>query len=73
MTTSIAPFGLKPWFSERVWGKKDLRPWYADTGTAEPVGEAWLTGPQCVVERGRLRVARWLRLRQRWAESFRYW
>ncbi len=52
MTTSAAPFRLKPWFSERVWGKKDLRPWYVDTGTTEPVGEAWLTGPQCVVETG---------------------
>jgi mannose-6-phosphate isomerase len=48
----IAPFRLKPWFSERVWGKRDLRPWYADTGTTELVGEAWLTGPQCVVETG---------------------
>jgi mannose-6-phosphate isomerase len=54
MTTSVAPFRLKPWFSERVWGKKDLRPWYADTGTTELVGEAWLTGPQCVVETGPL-------------------
>jgi mannose-6-phosphate isomerase len=48
----IAPFRLKPWFSERPWGRKDLRPWYADTGTTELVGEAWLTGPQCVVETG---------------------
>src|ERR1700731_617685 len=48
----VAPFRLKPWFSERVWGKQDLRPWYADTGTTELVGEAWLTGPQCVVETG---------------------
>jgi mannose-6-phosphate isomerase len=58
MTTSsglgIAPFRLKPWFSERVWGRRSLRPWYADTGTSELVGEAWLTGPQCVVETGRL-------------------
>jgi len=52
MTTSVAPFRLKPWFSERVWGKRDLRPWYSDTGTTELVGEAWLTGPQCVVETG---------------------
>jgi len=43
---------LKPWFSERVWGRQNLRPWYADTGTSERVGEAWLTGPQCVVETG---------------------
>jgi mannose-6-phosphate isomerase len=52
MTTSVAPFRLKAWFSERVWGRLDLRPWYADTGTTELVGEAWLTGPQCVVEMG---------------------
>src|SRR6202046_3113939 len=48
----IGPFRCKPWFSERVWGKKDLKPWFADTGTTELVGEAWLTGPQCVVETG---------------------
>jgi mannose-6-phosphate isomerase len=52
MTTSLAPFRLRPWFSERVWGKRDLRPWYVDTGTTELVGEAWLTGPQCVAETG---------------------
>lgn len=52
MTISIAPFRLKPWFSERVWGKRDLRPWYDETGTNELVGEAWLTGPQCLVETG---------------------
>jgi len=50
--TELSAFRLKPWFSERVWGKRDLRPWYADTGTTELVGEAWLTGPQCVVETG---------------------
>src|SRR5271170_4857536 len=54
MTNSVAPFRLKPWFSERVWGRQDLRPWYSDTGTKELVGEAWLTGPQCVVEAGPL-------------------
>lgn len=50
--TKVAPFSLKPWFSERVWGKSDLRPWYDETGTNELVGEAWLTGPQCLVETG---------------------
>jgi mannose-6-phosphate isomerase len=50
----IEPFRLKPWFSERVWGRRSLQPWYADTGTKELVGEAWLTGPQCVVETGGL-------------------
>ena len=50
--TKVAPFSLKPWFSERVWGKSDLKPWYDETGTNELVGEAWLTGPQCLVETG---------------------
>ncbi len=53
-TTEIAPFRLTPKFSERVWGRKDLKPWYEETGTTELVGEAWLTGPQCVVEEGEL-------------------
>jgi mannose-6-phosphate isomerase len=52
--TEVTPFRLKPWFSERVWGRRDLRPWYEETGTTELVGEAWLTGPDCVVETGDL-------------------
>jgi mannose-6-phosphate isomerase len=51
----LAPFRLAPWFSERPWGRLDLRPWYGPTGKTEPVGEAWLTGPQCVVETGALK------------------
>ena len=48
----LGAFRLAPWFSERVWGRRDLRPWYESTGTDELVGEAWLTGPECVVETG---------------------
>jgi mannose-6-phosphate isomerase len=57
MTTEwakLAPFRLAPWFSERPWGRLDLRPWYGSTGMTQPVGEAWLTGPECVVETGAL-------------------
>jgi mannose-6-phosphate isomerase len=50
--SKLGPFRLTPWFSKRPWGRLDLRPWYADTGTPEPVGEAWLTGPESVVETG---------------------
>ena len=50
--TKVAPFRLTPYFSERIWGKKDLKPWYESTGTTELVGEAWLTGPDCVIETG---------------------
>jgi mannose-6-phosphate isomerase len=48
---SLAPFRLSPWFSPRPWGTMDLSPWYAIRPT-EPIGEAWLTGQDCVVETG---------------------
>lgn len=51
----LGPFRLAPWFSPRPWGRRDLQPWYgaeAFAGTSEPVGEAWLTGPQSMVETG---------------------
>ena len=51
---ALGPFRLAPWFSERPWGRRDLRPWYESTGTTELVGEAWLTGPASVVETGRM-------------------
>ena len=54
VSSTSAPFRLKPFFSPRPWGKPNLRPWYAETGTTELVGESWLTGPQCVVETGPL-------------------
>jgi mannose-6-phosphate isomerase len=48
-----APFRIAPWFAERVWGFPDLRPWYDQVaGGGEPLGEAWLTGDQCVVASG---------------------
>lgn len=48
---SLAPFRISPFFSPRPWGTRDLSPWY-DYRPAEPVGEAWLTGPQCLIETG---------------------
>jgi mannose-6-phosphate isomerase len=48
-----APFRIAPWFAERVWGCRDLHPWYDRVaGNGEPIGEAWLTGDQCVVASG---------------------
>lgn len=52
MAGRLDPFRLAPWFSERVWGRLNLRPWYASTGTNERVGEAWLTGTASVAETG---------------------
>ena len=49
---SVGAFRLAPYFSERPWGRASLAPWYAETGIAGLVGEAWLTGPQSLVETG---------------------
>jgi mannose-6-phosphate isomerase len=44
------PFRIAPSFSERVWGYRDLRPWYDKVAASgPPLGEAWLTGDQCAV------------------------
>ncbi|MGD0831718.1 MAG: type I phosphomannose isomerase catalytic subunit [Terracidiphilus sp.] len=47
------PFRIAPAFSERPWGFRDLRPWYDLTAPeGEPIGEAWLTGDDCVAMSG---------------------
>jgi len=49
----MAPFRVAPSFVGRVWGYRDLRPWYdrvAEDGT--PIGEVWLTGDDCLVATG---------------------
>ena len=52
MTEIQTPFRLAPTFAARIWGRTDLTPWYPATGLQDKVGEAWLTGPQSVVETG---------------------
>ncbi len=52
---SLSPFRLQPTFSARTWGRPDLAPWYPKSAlpeTAEPIGEAWLTGPDSTVAEG---------------------
>lgn len=48
----ICPFLIEPRFVERVWGYRDLRPWYDKVAGAEPIGEVWLTGDECRVASG---------------------
>ena len=50
----LAPFLIEPAFVGRIWGYRDLRPWYdhvAGEG-ADPIGEVWLTGDECAVASG---------------------
>ena len=48
----MAPFRIDPMFVERVWGSRDLRPWYDRVAEREPIGEVWLTGDDCRVATG---------------------
>ncbi len=48
----LTPFGIEPWISPRLWGFRDLRPWYDRVAEGEPIGEVWLTGDDCVIATG---------------------
>ena len=51
-SAQFAPFRIDPYFDVRVWGYRDLRPWFNRTAGEEPLGEVWLTGDQCVIATG---------------------
>jgi len=48
----LAPFRIEPVFTARVWGFRDLRPWYDRVAEGDPIGEVWLTGDDCLVATG---------------------
>ena len=48
----MTPFRIEPVFTARVWGFRDLRPWYDRVAEGEPIGEVWLTGDDCKVATG---------------------
>jgi mannose-6-phosphate isomerase len=48
----ISPFRIEPQFVVRVWGYKDLRPWYDHIAQGDPIGEVWLTGDDCLIATG---------------------
>lgn len=50
--SDLYPILLVPEFKERVWGTRDLRPFYTQVVSHEPIGEAWLTGDDCKVANG---------------------
>src|SRR5579871_2042719 len=51
----LEPFRIEPAFVARIWGSRDLRPWYDFVATGDPVGEVWLTGDQCPAATGQLK------------------
>ncbi len=56
--SALTPFRLQPTFSARTWGRRDLSPWFPasalpqSAGCSDPIGEAWLTGPDSTVAEG---------------------
>lgn len=63
-----APVIIEPWFSPRIWGTRDPRPFYPPLPDgADPVGEAWLTAPYCrVAGAGETLEAWWRRESAAW-------
>jgi mannose-6-phosphate isomerase len=50
---ALSPFRVEPIYDPRVWGYRDLRPWYHHVATgSDPIGEVWLTGDKCLVATG---------------------
>jgi mannose-6-phosphate isomerase len=63
---ALAPFRVAPRFVPRIWGFRDLSPWYRraapgdahlpendpDDSGGEPIGEVWLTGDDCLIASG---------------------
>jgi mannose-6-phosphate isomerase len=52
--TQLYPFLMAPVFDPRPWGTLDLSAIYPNAKFNERIGEAWLTGDNCVVSNGPL-------------------
>ena len=53
-SSSLSPFLIEPRFVGRVWGFRDLHPWYEQVAAVgeDPIGEVWLTGDECRASAG---------------------
>jgi mannose-6-phosphate isomerase len=52
--SALYPLLMVPEFYERVWGTRDLRPYFNRVVEGEAIGEVWLTGETCMVANGPL-------------------
>ena len=52
--TQLYPLLMSPAFDPRPWGRLDLSPIYPNHKFNEKIGEAWLTGDNCIVTNGPL-------------------
>jgi mannose-6-phosphate isomerase class I len=50
------PIRIEPQFLPRIWGSRSLAPIYPDKiNLQEPIGEAWLSGPESEITAGPLK------------------
>jgi len=50
---TLCPTRFEPVFKLRPWGLHSLAPYFpGQTNLSEPVGEAWMTGSECVISNG---------------------
>ena len=63
--TQLYPLLMSPTFDPRPWGTLDLAPIYPNAKFNEKIGEAWLTGDDCVVTNGALANRKLAELEQR--------
>jgi mannose-6-phosphate isomerase len=50
---NLAPLRIEPRFVPRIWGTRSLEPLFPERrNLAEPVGEVWLTGDDCLIAEG---------------------
>jgi mannose-6-phosphate isomerase len=66
----LYPLLLQPQFHERVWGTRDLKPFYSREFTGGPIGEAWLTGDSCTVANGPLAGRTLAEIAQQFGKQF---
>jgi len=50
---SHSPIQLLPRFSERVWGRMNLRPYFSEIPGNQPIGEVWFTSEENRISDGR--------------------
>jgi mannose-6-phosphate isomerase len=51
---NLYPLRLTPEFKHRIWGTRDLSPFFGEAPGTEAIGEVWLTGEECRVAHGPL-------------------
>lgn len=50
----LYPIRIAPEFKHRIWGTRELAPFFGEAPGSEVIGEVWLTGEECKIANGPL-------------------